>query len=167
MGEKGHWLTRAKGALLGRTAGARLLGTCSACGSAAELQAETVRNKALRTRARLLGTLASRSWKRKFSLCMVGWRRCDRKVYSKGARVRCTLQFTKQIQAYSYFLSRNTWCTNLQACVNAAFPSVILVTLGLHRKGELKKATKLPSPSPRPNPQAHAPRRTHTHPHPT
>lgn len=48
------------------------------------------------------------------------------------------------------------------------FPqSVILVTLGLHRKGELKKATKLPSPSPRPNPQAHAPRRTHTHPYPT
>lgn len=109
------------------------------------------------------GALASRSWKRKFSLCMVGWRRCDRKVYSNGARVCCTLQFTKQIQTYSYFLSRNTLCTNLQACVNAAFPSVSHpCDTGFTQKGRIEKSHKTPQPFPPPQPTG---TRTQTHAH--
>lgn len=115
------------------------------------------------------GALASRSWKRAFCFFVHGG------MDERGDMTEKYIQKGPEYAAHSSLLSKykptHTFChvtLRIQIYRHVYmqhFPqSVFLVTLGLHRKGELKKATKLPSPSLPPPAQAYTHTRAHTHP---
>lgn len=116
------------------------------------------------------GAPASRSWKRAFCFFVHGG------MDEGGDMIEKYIQKGPEYAAHSSLLNNykpiRTFC-HITLCIQIYrhvymqhFPqSVFLVTLGLHRKGELKKATQFPSPSLPPPARRHTHARAHTHTH--